>query len=518
MKLLRTKLAYAILLITLLAGSGYWYFRESGEPEIEFVEARRMDVFQEVSVTGKVNPVKTLNLSFEKGGRVTSVPVKVGDRVLPGTLLVALDRVSLLAEVRESEASLDIAKIKLEEARRGARPEEIRIYEAKVASAEISEEDARRNLLNKLDDSFTKADDAVRVKADQFFINPRSANPELVFRSPNSSLETELKNERAALESILNIWGKAVPLYSIVGNLGEYHDEATRNLQRVRSFLDSAALLLNSLSTTASLSQAVIDGYRADISTARTNVNTAFTNLVAAVEKLRSAQSALAVVDQELLLKQAGSTVEQIALAEAEIRRIEAQADRLRAEFSKFELRSPISGVITTLEVDTAEVVSANSPVATLISDAQFEIEANIPEADIAKVKSGNQVRITLDAYGGDVLFDGKVVFIDPAETVIDGVATYKTKIEFLLPDARVRSGMTANMDIIGERRMNVIAVPQRAVFARVLEKFVRVLDADGKTAIEQKVETGLRGLDGNIEILSGLKEGDRVVIFSSVE
>jgi len=109
-------------------------------------------------------------------------------------------------------------------------------------------------------------------------------------------------------------------------------------------------------------------------------------------------------------------------------------------------------------------------------------------------------------------------VFIDPAETIIEGVPTYKTTVEFLLPDERVRSGMTANMDIIGERRSNVIAVPQRAVFTRGSEKFVRILGADGKTSNEQKVETGLRGSDGNIEILSGLNEGERVVIFSSIE
>ncbi|MBI2121520.1 MAG: efflux RND transporter periplasmic adaptor subunit [Candidatus Sungbacteria bacterium] len=512
------KLRYILPPAVILIAAGFWYFRGSGEPKIEFVEARRMDIFQEVSVTGKVNPAKTLNLSFEKPGRAVNVPVKVGDRVSPGTLLVALDRASLLAELREVEAVYEIAKIKLDEARRGIRPEEIRIYEVKVASAELAEEDARRNLLSKLDDSFTRADDAVRVKTDQFFINSRSANPELMFRSPNSSLETSIKQERVALEGILNAWSQDVPLYSLGGNLGAYHDEAIQNLQRVRSFLDSAALLLNLLTTTASLTQTAIDGYRTDVSTARTNINTALSNLVSAVEKLRSAQSALAIADQELLLKQAGSTQEQIASAEAETRRVSAQADRLRAELSKSELYSPIIGVVTDLDIDIGEIVAANVPVITLISDAQFEIEANIPEADIAKVKVSSSVKITLDAYGSGIVLEGKVVFIDPAETVIDGVATYKTKIEFLKPDERVRSGMTANLDVFGERRNGVIAVPQRAVFSRVSEKFVRILEADGKTIREQKVETGLRGSDGNIEIVSGLNEGEKVVIFSPID
>ena len=512
------KLKYILPLAVFLIIGGYWYFRGAKEPEIEYVEARRADVIQEVSVTGKVKADATLNLAFEKSGIVRAINIKIGDRVLPGSFLVLLDNASLRADFREAEAALEIAEIKLKEARRGARPEEIRIYEAKVASAEFAEEDARKNLLSKLSDSLTKADDAVRVKADQFFTSPRSANPELMFRSPSSSLETELKQERIALESILNAWAKASLSYSLAGDLNAYLNDATRDLQQVRAFLDKAALILNSLTPTASLSQTVIDGYRADVSTARTNVNAALANLVAADEKLRSAESALAVADQELLWKQAGSTSEQIASAEAETRRAAAGVEKLRVEISKSELRSPIRGVATAVNTEIGEIVSANVPVITLISDAQFKIEANIPEADIAKVKSGNPARITLDAYGDDVLFNGQVVFIDPAETIIEGVPTYKTTVEFLLPDERVRSGMTANMDIIGERRENVLAVPQRAVFTRGLEKFIRILGADGKTSQEQKVETGLRGSDGNIEILSGLKEGEKVVTFSSIE
>jgi len=161
------KLKYILPLAVFLIIGGYWYFRGAKEPEIEYVEARRADVIQEVSVTGKVKADATLNLAFEKSGIVRAINIKIGDRVLSGSVLVLLDNASLWADLREAEAALEIAEIKLKEARRGARPEEIRIYEAKVASAEFAEEDARKNLLSKLSDSLTKADDAVRVKADQ---------------------------------------------------------------------------------------------------------------------------------------------------------------------------------------------------------------------------------------------------------------------------------------------------------------------------------------------------------------
>jgi len=75
-----------------------------------------------------------------------------------------------------------------------------------------------------------------------------------------------------------------------------------------------------------------------------------------------------------------------------------------------------------------------------------------------------------------------------------------------------VKSGMTVDVDIICDSRENVLAVPQRTVFNKNGDKFVRVLEE--KNVKEVKVETGIRGSEGEIEILSGLKEGEKVITF----
>jgi Cu(I)/Ag(I) efflux system membrane fusion protein len=89
-------------------------------------------------------------------------------------------------------------------------------------------------------------------------------------------------------------------------------------------------------------------------------------------------------------------------------------------------------------------------------------------------------------------------------------VPTYRTVLLFSTIDPRIKSGMTANLTIHGDSRENVLAVPQRAVIIRdgqnIVEKVI-----DGKT-VDTPVETGLRGSEGTIEILSGLNEGDQVV------
>jgi HlyD family secretion protein len=174
-------------------------------------------------------------------------------------------------------------------------------------------------------------------------------------------------------------------------------------------------------------------------------------------------------------------------------------------------LISPIDGVVTKQEAKVGEIMAANTIVVSLISESQFKIESNVAEADIAKVKIGNLAIVTLDAYSNDVIFEAGVVAIDPAETMIEGVATYKTTLHFTHEDKRIKTGMTADIDIVTDQRENVIVVPIRAIITKNGDTIVQILKE--KKPVETKVKTGLRGSDGNIEIIEGLSEGDKVVI-----
>ncbi len=184
------------------------------------------------------------------------------------------------------------------------------------------------------------------------------------------------------------------------------------------------------------------------------------------------------------------------------------------AQLSKTIIRSPLSGVVTAKDVKVGEIVSPSTAAVSVISRAAFETETNIPEADVSKVHVNDEASITLDAYGRDVIFPAKVVSVEPAETIVDGVATYKAKLHFTKEDDRIKSGMTANIIIKGDHRDNVLTVPQRAVIRKDGKKMVRMV-VDG-AAKEIEVETGLRGSTGEIEIISGIKEDDAVIVFGA--
>ena len=360
---------------------------------------------------------------------------------------------------------------------------------------------ARSDVLNNLKNAYVNSDDAIRNKVDQLFSNPRSSNPQFNYAVSNFQLETEIESGRLDMESMLNAWNPAISDSESIENLYSFILSAKSNLRRVQNYLDKVAAAVNSLASSSPLSQTTIDAYKAAVLAGRSNVTAALDSLSTSEEKLRTAESKLA-------LKKAGTIQEQIDAKRAEVDSAKASLLALEAQLGKTVIRSPIAGIVTKQDAKKGEIASAGSLLVSVISDAKYEIEANVPEADIAKIKIGNTAEVTLDAYP-DVFFKATVTKIDPAETVIEGVATYKTTLQFSQNDSRIRSGMTANTDIEGEKREDVLVIPARAIKQKEGKKIVEILD--GEVTRDVEIETGLRGSSGDIEVVSGLKEGDEI-------
>jgi len=488
---------------------GYFLLRPS-TPVYTFIEAKKQTLTQEVSVTGHVKPERDANLALDVSGKVSWVGAQVGSRVSAGQTLVQLFNGDIEARLDEAKAALNNQQIKLEEIKKGTRAEEIQVYETRVSNATTALSDAQNNLRDSIQQSFTKSDDAIRSKADQFFSNPRSASPQLNLTTSDSYLKTELESNRLSIESMLIAWNTSLLTDKENINL------AKSNVSQVNAFLDKLSLAINSLIPNSGLTQTTIDGYKANVFSARTNVNSATSGLSSAESILKTAQSNLDLAQRELSLKRAGATTDQIASQEALVAQAQANVNNYKAQLSKTILSSPMSGVVTQQDAKVGEIIQAGKTIVSVISLNKFKMETDIPEADIAKISLGDTAKVTLDAYGDEIIFEAKVVKIDPAEKIIEGVATYKTTLEFKEEDSRVLSGMTANIDIISEQKNDVIAIPQRAVTDTNGAKTVRIL-TEGNVEI-RIVKTGLRGSDGNIEISEGLREGEKVITSTNTE
>ncbi|MDO8600695.1 MAG: efflux RND transporter periplasmic adaptor subunit [bacterium] len=495
---IKSHLILSLVIVVVIAGGSYLIWGRSGEtPNEEIVSVTRGTLTQEVSVTGRVKPAESVDLAFERSGRVAAINVDVGAKVSAGQVLASLYNADLSATLADVEASVRKEEAKLAELKRGTRPEELAVQEVKVA-------DARQALLDTIQDAYRKADDAIHNKVDQFIDNPRSSDPNFTVTIPDGSLRTSLENERMLREILLSAWSTALTTLSVSDDLSAEALRARAALSEIRAFLDRVATALASAVPSSSISQTTIEGYSTDVNTARTNINTAITNLA-------GAESDLAVKTSELALKRAGTALEQIAAQEAALEQARAKVESAKAELAKTRITSPLRGIVTQKNAKVGEIVSAQTSVFSLNSDTALEIEANVPEADIAKISMGNEAQVTLDAYGKDVLFTARVMQIDPAETIVDGVATYRVEFQFGGEDSRIKSGMTANIDIETAKIDGVLVIPQRAVITKNGDKVVRIREAAGDRDVV--VQTGLRGSDGNIEIISGLNEGDKVVI-----
>lgn len=570
-----SKGAYVAFSVVIILAAGYLLFgRQKQQPAYNFTVAGRGSVVQKVSVTGRVKPTEKVDLAFEKSGKVSKINVKIGDKVISGQILAGLNNADVEAQLLQAQAGVESAKsslaqyqaallsqrAKLDELRRGTRPEELQIAETDVANAQKSLSDAQTNLKNVrnkatsdlanlygkikdiLNDAYVKADDAVNKQTYELFLNYASDSRQLAFTTSDSQAKVDAEQQRVLAEAAVRTL--KANLDNILADYAILDASLSDTKEQMIIIRDFLKRLNDALDFATNISLTTISTYKGYVNTGRTNINTAITNITnhqqaiesqkilnqnnisSAEASANTAQSTLTSAQDELALKKAGATPEQIASQEAqvkqaeanlsaqaaEVKSAEANVKNIQAQLAKTIIFSPINSIVTAQDAKIGEIVSANAPLISLISEAKFQIEANIPEADIAKVKIGDTAEVTLDAYGNDVVFEAKAISLDPAEIMIEGVATYKTTFEFTKEDGQIRSGMTANIDILTAKRENVIFVPSRAIITRGREKSVWVETAAGEIE-ERKIQAGLRGSDGNTETISGISEGEKIIL-----
>ncbi|MCL6471370.1 MAG: HlyD family efflux transporter periplasmic adaptor subunit [Firmicutes bacterium] len=157
-----------------------------------------------------------------------------------------------------------------------------------------------------------------------------------------------------------------------------------------------------------------------------------------------------------------------------------------------------VSGISTSSQ-KVATIVREGTPIATF----------NLSEIDIVKVKTGQKATITLDALPNKT-FTGKVISIDKSGTVSSGVTTYPVTIQFDTTSDDILPNMATNASIITETKDDVLLIPSGSAQTIGNQSFVTVLK-NGKTQ-QVPVELGLLS-DSQIEVVSGLSEGDEIVL-----
>jgi HlyD family secretion protein len=225
-------------------------------------------------------------------------------------------------------------------------------------------------------------------------------------------------------------------------------EEARRGLER------QTELNTRAVGTQTALEQA---GTQVEIQTA---------NLASADAQIASNQAETLGLKADLALSEAN-----VKSAEAIILQRQAKLRDIEIDLARTEIKSPVDGVVVKREVELGQTVAASLSSPTLFTIAQdlseIDIYANIDEADVGRLKEGQKVSFTVNAYPNRT-FDGRVRMVRLAAQTVQNVVTYTAVISVRNQDQALLPGMTANLQIITDEREDVLRIPNAALRFRL--------------------------------------------------
>lgn len=175
--------------------------------------------------------------------------------------------------------------------------------------------------------------------------------------------------------------------------------------------------------------------------------------------------------------------------------------------FSRSPIVSTVAGTVLQAPFNIGDTLTPNSPVFVVGDLSALIIETFVPERFAANVRHGMQATLRVEALPGET-FTAEIFEINP---VLDPVSrTLRIRLRFLRPDPRIRAGMFATLNLVTERRDNILVIPRMAAISTYSSSFVFIVD-EYDTAHRRDVIFGMENED-YLEILGGVQRGEMVV------
>ncbi|MBP6866289.1 MAG: efflux RND transporter periplasmic adaptor subunit [Candidatus Pacebacteria bacterium] len=470
-----------------------------------------------VQATGQVVSSTDLDLSFAKSGIVSSVNVKVGDKVRRGQVLASLDSGSDRAAVTKAKASVLGAQAKLKKIIEGSSNEEIALARVNLENAKQDLKNTENTQTTLVKNAYSKLMNSTPEAVPQDSLGAIATAPTI---SGTYKLGTEGKISISVYSS-----GNGI-MFSVAGLVTGSGSVNSTNPQPLG---DSGLYVLFSTTTNLSGTNWVVNlpNKKATDYLANESAYLAAQNTQSAA--IASAQSLVNQREAELNIKLASARDSDIELAQADVLSAQGELERAQASYSDNLIIAPENGTITKVETKYGELASTNVSAITLEDIENLYIEADINESNIASIKAGQSVDTTFDAIGKDRIFKGTISQVDPSSVTTEGVVNYKIKVSIGEENFTIRPGMNAEISILIQNIENVISVPNAAIIQSdelIVEdnsvphvyvpgpqykKYLNVVTGDKYKKVE--VKTGVVG-DGNmVEILSGITKEDKIAI-----
>ncbi len=317
----------------------------------------------------------------------------------------------------------------------------------------------------------------------------------------------DLAAAQAALDSAHASYNKL-----LAGPSAEEVRVARANLDQAQAALDQAQAAYNLVADrpdVAMLPQA-LQLQQATIAYEAARASFELTMRKPSAAELAAARSAIAQAEATLARLQAGVSDEELLIAQLQVEQAQLSLDQARHQLEGTVLTAPHDGTITHVGIRPGEL-SGGQPAFILTDLSELHIDVTVDEIDIGRIAEGQAVTVTLDALPGQVL-RGWVEQIADTARLDSGVVTYGVTVRLEPTEAPLRAGMTATVEIVTERRENVLLIPNR---------FIRVDRTTGQAFVDRpagdrvqpvEIQIGLRD-ELSSEVLAGLNEGDVIVL-----
>jgi HlyD family secretion protein len=494
-----------VLIIILIIGYSMYKKMTNTSAETRYVLSlvAKGTIISLVSGSGQVSASNQINITPSVSGTITGVYVSPGDQVRLGQTLFAIDSTTAQKAVRDAQISLQSAQLSLQK-----------------LQIQNSTENTDATLAKAYSDGFSAV-------SSTFLDLPSTIT------GINNLLAQSNLSDNAARSSgnlAINYKNTAETDYYNVNNAYQINKKDFDSVSYSSKQSDIDAIIKETYSTTTLLATAIKDlsdyvnylasdtGRPADFTSDQTTLS-GYTNatnghlstLLTAETNIKSAEDTLPNNNIDLQSAEITVTERQNALTDAE------------QNLADYSVRAPFGGVVASVPVQKGDNAGSGTTLGTIITPQQVAV-MSLNEVDVAKISLGQKATLTFDAIP-DLTISGKVVQIDSLGTVSQGVVNYNVKINFDTNDSRIKSGMSVSGDIITNVKQDVLIVPNSAVKTANGTSFVQMFDTPLATPIagvqgspslsppiNQTVEIGISD-DTNTEIVSGLKEGDQIVV-----
>ena len=453
-------LIFGLVLLAILA---FFFFKHENKV-LESYTVTLGDVQQSVELSGKIETSAKADLGFASSGRIGKIYVKNNQKVSAGQTLAQLEIGELIADLRIKEANARTSDVDLKQAK--DRLEKV----TKQENAKV--DNAYRTLLSgdleMVADSNSYTVDAPTISGSYF---GAEGTYKIRFKKENLNSDdiTMRTFDLEKTDKILNDQGKTA-----LGTRGLYVDFPSD-----REDYDDTAWYLEIPNKGGA---SYVQNYSAWID-AKNNRDLAIKDAEADLDKLLTEDNSGASVAQ-------------------------AEIQKIQAEIRKNTIYAPFTGIVTNIEKEVGENASVGERVVSILGEEHLQVVLQVSELDVSKLVIDSIVKVSLDALPGEE-FMGTLKNVNSRETTIEGVPVYEAFVE-LNADPRIRTGMSASGHIILNSKNNVLTIPNYYLEKKGEQNIVKILGDDGRTT-DKVVELGLLGSDSQVEVLSGLIEGEKI-------